>query len=205
MFGTRTERKTKLWQYAQRRPLPYDKTKEEKIAQHSRNSKRSTGVQLRFDNAQQQLKMHPAFPLQIATSVKQCPLGSLRSLKQGKAAHGNLQQLLIRPMPGQLLRRQSLLLSTTPTSSNSKSARKAPDYFGFKSSVCTVSDIDSVPAPKRPKQINPVIKTVIQEEALLSPAAVTSFEMPVVSPPAPQPIGSWSPDEYNYEDYERVR
>ena len=31
-FGTRTERNTELWQYARRRPLPYDKTTEEKIA-----------------------------------------------------------------------------------------------------------------------------------------------------------------------------
>ena len=31
-FRTRAERNTDLWQYAQRRPLPYDKTTEEKIA-----------------------------------------------------------------------------------------------------------------------------------------------------------------------------
>ena len=31
-FGTRAERNTELWQYAQRRPLPYEKTTEEKIA-----------------------------------------------------------------------------------------------------------------------------------------------------------------------------
>ena len=34
-FGTRAERNTELWQYAQRRPLPYEKTTEEKIAQHT--------------------------------------------------------------------------------------------------------------------------------------------------------------------------
>ena len=36
-FGTRAERNTELWQYAQRRPLPYDKTTEEKIAQHTKD------------------------------------------------------------------------------------------------------------------------------------------------------------------------
>ena len=35
-FGTEIERNTDLWQYAQRRPLPYDKTTEEKIALHSK-------------------------------------------------------------------------------------------------------------------------------------------------------------------------
>ena len=29
-FGTKTERNTDLWQYAQRRPIPYDKTTEKK-------------------------------------------------------------------------------------------------------------------------------------------------------------------------------
>ena len=36
-FGTSAERNTDLWQYAQRRLLPYDKTTEEKIAQHSKD------------------------------------------------------------------------------------------------------------------------------------------------------------------------
>ena len=36
-FGTRAKRNTDLWQYAQRRPLPYEKTTEEKIAQHTKD------------------------------------------------------------------------------------------------------------------------------------------------------------------------
>ena len=60
-----------------------------------------------------------------------------------------------------------------------------------------------MPAPKLQRQVNPVIETVIQEEALQPPAVETSFELPVVSPPAPQPIGTWSPEKYNYAGYER--
>ena len=33
-FGTRAERNTDVWLYAQRRPLLYEETTEEKIAQH---------------------------------------------------------------------------------------------------------------------------------------------------------------------------
>ena len=44
---------------------------------------------------------------------------------------------------------------------------------------------------------------MIREEALQPPAAETSFELPVVIPPAPPPIWTWSPEEYNSEDYER--
>ena len=42
-FGSRSERNTDLWQYAQRRPLPYDKTTEEKIALHTRDLKKYRG------------------------------------------------------------------------------------------------------------------------------------------------------------------
>ena len=60
-----------------------------------------------------------------------------------------------------------------------------------------------MPAPKRQKQNNSIIQTVIHEEALQPPAVETSFELPVVSPPEPQPVRTWSPEEYDYADYER--
>ena len=40
-FGTRADRKTDLWQYAQKRPLPYKKTTEEKISQHVKDLKKT--------------------------------------------------------------------------------------------------------------------------------------------------------------------
>ena len=93
--------------------------------------------------------------------------------------------------------------TATPTSSKPKRTRKTPDSFGSESSVCSVSDNDSMPAQKRQRPVNPVIETIIQEEALQPPAVETSFELPIVSPPVPQAIGTWSPDEYYYADYER--
>ena len=42
-FGTRAERNTDLWQCAQGRPLPCDKTTEEKIAQHTKDLKKVSG------------------------------------------------------------------------------------------------------------------------------------------------------------------
>ena len=60
-----------------------------------------------------------------------------------------------------------------------------------------------MPAPKRQKQKNPVIETVMQEEALQPPVVETPFDLPVVSRAAPQPMGNVSPDEYRYADYKR--
>ena len=39
-FGTKTERSTNLWTYAQRRPAPYEQTTETKIAKHSNDLKK---------------------------------------------------------------------------------------------------------------------------------------------------------------------
>ena len=39
-FGTKAERSTNLWMYAQRRPAPYEQTTEKKIAKHSNDLKR---------------------------------------------------------------------------------------------------------------------------------------------------------------------
>ena len=61
--------------------------------------------------------------------------------------------------------------------------------------MCSVSDDAAVPAPKRPRTTKPVIETIIQKEA--------SFDLPTVSPPAPPPVGTWSPENYEYEDYAR--
>ena len=94
--------------------------------------------------------------------------------------------------------------STTSTpASKAKRNRRAPDYFDFESSVCSVSDDAAVPAPKRPRTTNPVIETIIQEGASQPPVVETSFDLPVVSPLAPPPVGTWSPENYEYEDYAR--
>ena len=34
-----------------------------------------------------------------------------------------------------------------------------------------------------------------------TPVLDTSFELPVVSPPATSPISTWSPEEFDYDDY----
>ena len=70
--------------------------------------------------------------------------------------------------------------------------------------MCSVSDDAAAPAPKRHKTANPVIETIIQAEASQPPAWETYFELPVVSAPAPPPVGTWSPESFEYEDYAKV-
>ena len=93
--------------------------------------------------------------------------------------------------------------TNSPPASKAKRNRRAPDYFGFESSVCSVSNDSAVTAPKRSRTTNRVIETIIQEEASQPPVVETSFNLPIVSPPAPPPFGTWSPENYEYEDYVR--
>ena len=95
--------------------------------------------------------------------------------------------------------------TTSPSTSKikTKTEGRAPDYFGFESSVCSVSDDSGAHAPKRHKTTNPVIEIIIQEEASQPPASETYFELTVVSTPAPPPVGTWSPESYEYDDYAR--
>ena len=69
--------------------------------------------------------------------------------------------------------------------------------------MCSVSDDSAAPAPKQSKTASLVIETIIQEEASQPSVVETSFDLPIVSPPAPAPVGAWSPENYEYEDYAR--
>ena len=69
--------------------------------------------------------------------------------------------------------------------------------------MCSLSGDSAAPAPKRHKTANPVTETIIQEEASQPPALETYFELQVVSPPAPPTIGTWSPENFEYEYYAR--
>ena len=51
-FGTKAERSTNLWMYAQRRPAPYEETTETKIAKHSNDLKRQKRGEIKIPHRQ---------------------------------------------------------------------------------------------------------------------------------------------------------
>ena len=51
-FGTKAERSTNLWVYAQRRPAPYEKTREFKIAKHSNDLKKQKRGEIKIRHRQ---------------------------------------------------------------------------------------------------------------------------------------------------------
>ena len=201
-FGTRAERNTELWQYAQRRPLPYEKTTGEKISQHTEDLKKKYRGEI--TNRHRPTKSDAASGFSSANSniskamssrePKRPKPGSNRSSKSSTNLNTSNASSIA----------ASLVTSSTalPSTSNTKKNRRASDTFGFENSVCSISD-DSAPASKRQKTANPVIETILQDEASQPLAIETEFELPVVSPPASLPVGTWSPENYEYVDYAR--
>ena len=53
--------------------------------------------------------------------------------------------------------------SSTPSISSCKRSRRALDYYSFESSVCSVSETELIPAPKKQSTTNPIIEKIIQE------------------------------------------
>ena len=203
MFRTPAELNADLWQFAQRCLLPYDKTTEEKIAQHTKHLKKKYRGEIKIRHRPTQSDV--AYGISSANSNISKAISNRKPKKpQAGRNHPRQSSVTFNTSNASSVTASSVTSSTaSPSTSKSKRTRKAPDYFGLESSVCSVSDNDSVHVPKRRIPTNPVIKTAIQEEALQTPVIDTSFELSVVSPPAPPPIGTWSPEEYDYDDYAR--
>ena len=72
--------------------------------------------------------------------------------------------------------------TSTPSAQTGKRNRRAPVYYRFANSFCSVSDSESILAQIKQRKTNPVIKMIIQQR----PIEETSYELPVVSLPDPR-------------------
>ena len=101
-FGPRPERNTELWQYAQRRPLPHDKTTEEKSPKTPKNWRKNTAVILKLDiDHLKQIILLESLQ-RTALFERQCRRESRRNPKPGQVAHASRQQHQIHPTLRQL-------------------------------------------------------------------------------------------------------
>ena len=151
-FGTRAERHTDIWQYTQQRPLPYEKTTEEKISQHTKDLKKKYRGEIKI--------LHRPTQSDAASGVSSVNINiskakSSRKPKKLQAGGRRSRQssTALNTSSASSVAALSAASSTaSPTTSKTKKNRRAPDYFGFESSVCSVSDDSAAPAPKRSKQ-----------------------------------------------------
>ena len=179
------------------RPLPYEKTTEEKICQHVKDLKKKYRGEIKIRHRPTQSDATSGVSSANSNISKAMTAKAPSRRKMLTTIINNsecFERLLNRCIIGRIV------YYFNPAS-KAKRNRRAPDCFGFESSVCSVSDDTAVPAPKRPRTTNLVIETIIQEEASQPPVVETSFDLPIVSPLAPPPVGTWSPENYEYEDY----
>ena len=204
-FGTRAERNTDLWECAKRRPLRYEKTTEEKISQHTMELKKKKKFRGEIKIRHRPTQSDAASGLSSANSIISKAMASRKPKKPqvGSKRSRNTSATLNASNASSVAASSVASSAASPSTSRNKRTRRAPDYFGFESSVCSVTDDSAAPAHKKQKLENPVIATIIQEEAAQPPAPATYYELQVVSPPAPPLVGSWSPESYDYEDYTR--
>ena len=184
-LGTRAERNTDLWEYAKRRPLPYEKTTEEKISQHTKELKKKFCGEIKIRHLPTQ--SDAASGVSSANSNISKGMASRKPKKPqlGGKRSRNTSATLNTSNASSVAASSVTSSAASPSTSRNKRTRRAPDYFGFENSVCSVSDDSAAPAHKKQKPENPVIATIIQEEAAQPPAPATYYELQVVSPPAP--------------------
>ena len=202
-FGTRAERNTNLWQYAQRRPLPYEKTTEEKFAQHTKDLKKKFRGEIKIRHRPTQ--SDAASGVSSANSNISKAMSARKPRKpQAGGKRSRHTSVSLNTSNASSVAAPSVTSSTTsPSTTSTKRNRRAPEYYGFESSANSVSDDSTAPVSMKPKRTNPVIETILQEEATQPPVPDTDYELTIASPSAPPPVGTWSPEEYNYEGYAR--
>ena len=201
-FGTRAERNTDLWEYAKRRPLPYEKTTE-KISQHTKEVKKKFRGEIKIRHRPTQSDAASGVSSANSNISKAMASRKPRKPQAGGKRSRNTSATLNTSNASSVAASSVTSSLASPSTSRNKRTRRAPDYFGFESSVCSISDDSAAPVSKKQKSTNPVIETIIQEEAAQPPVSDTHYELRIVSPPAPPPVGTWSPESYEYEDYAR--
>ena len=140
--------------------LPYDKTTEEKVAFHSKELKKKYCGKIKIRHCHQQVDITAGVSSANSNISKAM---SMRKPSKPRPSISRSQKSSATP-------NTSVASSTSsPTTSKGKRNRRAPDYYGFQSSVCSVSDQKSIPMPKRAWTTNPVIETVIQAESSQPP------------------------------------
>ena len=159
-FGTRAERNTDLWQYAQRRPLLYEKTTEEKISHFTKELKEKFREEKKIRHRPTQSDTTSG--VSSANSYISKAMSSRKPKKpQAGGKHSEQSFATFNTSNASSVAASSATSSiASPSTSKTKRNRRAPDYFCFEISLCSVSDDSAVPAHKKPKTTNPVIKTI---------------------------------------------
>ena len=138
-FGTKTERSTNLWTYAQRRPAPYEQTTETKIAKHSNDLKKQKRGEIKIRHRHRDttsvVSSVNSNVSRALTVRKPKRRRNTASLNEPKANATTSEQPIISivtapPMPTSQDRQESSVPSN-PSEQNEGRKRKRTQFYGF--------------------------------------------------------------------------
>ena len=142
-FGTKAERSTSHWMYAQRRPAPYERTTETKIAKHSNDLKRQKRGEIKIRHRQRDtisvvssVNSNVSRALTVRKPVKPQPKrGRNTNLIEPRDTAMNSPQKLIsivRAPPAPTTRdHQEPSMSSTSQDQTKGRKRKRTQFYGF--------------------------------------------------------------------------
>ena len=136
-FGTKAERATNLWTYAQRRPAPYEQITETKIAKHSNDLKKQKSGEIKIRHRQRDttsvvssVNSNVTRALTVRKPTKPQPKRRRTTAPPNEPSESASQA---QPGPSSVLPLQeqpeSSLVSDTPSQKEGRK-RKLPQFYG---------------------------------------------------------------------------
>ena len=220
-FGTKAERSTKLWVYAQRRSAPYEKTTEFKIAKHSNDLKKQKRGEIKIRHRQRDTT---SVVSSINSNVSRALMVRKPTKPQLKRRHNVISDDFHEdvPAPDQPL----ISIVTAPPVPASQVAqsphippaqddqtkgrkRNRPQFYGFTDAdISPTSSLASSSSAKPKKRKNKKDKKASKQEDSVVALIQNAEQSRIPSPPRPDlQLGQVSPSDprIRYFEYEQER
>ena len=170
-FGTKAERATNLWTYAQRIPAPYEQITETKIAKHSNDLKKQKRGEIKIPHRQRDSTSvvssvnstvtraltvrKPTKPQPRPRRTAAPPNESSESASQDQPGPSSVPAPPVKPPQEQP---ESLLGSDTATQNEGRK-RKRPQFYGFTEADISPTSSLTSSHPSKPKKLKAKNKT----------------------------------------------
>ena len=216
-FGTKAERSTNLWVYAQRRPAPYEKTTEFKIAKHSNDLKKQKRGEIKIRHRQRDTT---SVVSSVNSNVSRALTVRKPTKPQFKTRHNVLTDNIHEDVPAQ---DQPLILVVpappTPASQvppaqaqddqTKGRKRNRPQFYGFTDAdISPTSSLASSSSAQPKKRKNKKEKKRSKQTDSVVALIQTAEQSRIPSPPRPDlQLGQVSPPDprVRYFEYEQER
>ena len=214
-FGTKAERSTNLWVYAQRRPAPYEKTTEFKIAKHSNDLKKQKRGEIKIKHRQRDTT---SVVSSVNSNVSRALTVRKPTKPQLERRHNVIADDLHDDVPAQ---DQPLILTVPappapasqvpPAQDDQTKGRKRnrPQFYGFTdANISPTSSLASSSSAKPKKRKNKKDKKASQQADSAVALIQNAEQSRIPSPPRPDlQLGQVSPPDprIRYFEYEQER